>query len=103
MRVCGVTWKLFVCACNGRDLYVRVSGGFSSNDTSWAISAIVRVWKLPILLVFISITSSYSRPLLCSCIACLSGAYIVCMWSMISDMFCVWSIYTLLVEGIFVL
>jgi hypothetical protein len=24
--------------------------------------------------------------LLCSCIACLSGAYIVCMWSMVSNM-----------------
>ena len=32
-----------VCACHGRDLYVRVYGGFSFNDTSWAISAIVRV------------------------------------------------------------
>ncbi len=75
-----------VCACGGRDLYVRLSGGFSLNDTSWAISAIVRVWKLHVLLITIGITSTCSRPLLCCSIACLSGVYIVCMLSMMSDM-----------------
>ncbi len=85
---CACMWSgmAIVCACDGRDLYVRVSGGFSLNDTSWAISANVRVWKLLVLLIIIGITSTYCRPLLCSCIACLSGAYIVCMRSMISEM-----------------
>ena len=75
-----------VCDCDGKDLYIRVSGRVSLNDTSWAISAIVRVWKLYVLLITIGITSACSRLLLCSCIARLSGAYNECMWSMISDM-----------------
>ena len=40
-----------VCACVGSDLYVRVSGGFYLNYTSWAISDRVRVWKLPFMLI----------------------------------------------------
>ena len=56
------------------------------DDTNWAISANVRVWKLHVLIITIGITSTCSRPLSCSCIACLRGAYIVCMWSMISNM-----------------
>jgi hypothetical protein len=63
-----------------------MSGGFSLNDTSWAISANVRVWKFLVLLITIGITSTCSRPLIFSCIVCMSGAYIVCVWSMISDM-----------------
>ncbi len=51
-----------------------MSGGFSLNDTSWAISANVRVWKSPVRLITIGITSTGSRPLLCSHMACLSGA-----------------------------
>ena len=43
-----------VCACVGSVLYVRVLGGFSLKDTSWAISARVRVWKLHVLLITIS-------------------------------------------------
>ena len=76
----------FVFACGGRDLYVRVSGGFPLNDTSWAISANVRVFKLHVMLITIGIISTCSRPFLCCCIACLSVAYIVCMLSMLSDM-----------------
>ena len=63
-----------------------MSGGFSLNDTSWVISAIVRVCKLHVMLITIGITSICSRPFLCSCIACLSGVCIMYMWSMISDM-----------------
>ena len=44
----------------------------------------VFVWKFPVLLITIGITSTCSRPLLCSCMACLSGAYIVWICSMIS-------------------
>ena len=62
-----------------------MSGGFDLNDTSWAISAIVRVWKLPVLLITIGITSRCSRPLLCCNIAYLSGAHVVYMLSMMSD------------------
>ena len=73
------------CACDGRDLYVALSGRFSFNDTSWAISTDVRVWKLFVMLITIDITSTCSRPLLCYCITCLSGAHIVWMLSMMSD------------------
>ena len=59
--------------------------GLSLNDTSWAISANVRVWKFPVLLITIGISCTCSRPLLCSCMACLSGEYIVCIWSVISE------------------
>jgi hypothetical protein len=86
---CACMWSdmmAIVCACAGSDLYVRVPDGFSLNDTSWAISASVRVWKLLVLLITIGIIFTCSRPLLCSCIAYLSGVYIVCMCSMISDM-----------------
>ncbi len=55
-----------VCACGGRDLYVRKSSGFSLNNTSWAISAIVRVWKLPVMLITIGNISTCIR-LLLSC------------------------------------
>ena len=51
-----------------------MSGGFSLRDTSWAISASVRVWKFLVLLNTIGITSTCIRPLLCSCMACLSGS-----------------------------
>jgi hypothetical protein len=47
-----------VCACGGRDLYVRVYGGFSLNDTNWKISANVRVWKLHVMLITIGISST---------------------------------------------
>jgi len=44
---CAWTWirMAIVCACVGRDLYLRVSGGFFLKDTS------VRVWKLFVLLI----------------------------------------------------
>ena len=38
------------------------------------ISASVRVWKFPVLLITIGITSTCILPLLCSCMACLSGS-----------------------------
>ena len=42
---CAWTWIAMVidCACGGSDLYVRLSGGFSWNDTSRAILARVFV------------------------------------------------------------
>ena len=70
--MCSVTE--IVWAWSGRDLYVRVSGGFSLKDTSWAISASVRVWKFHVLLITIGITSTCIRPLSCSWMACFSGS-----------------------------
>jgi hypothetical protein len=63
-----------VCAGVERDFYVGESGGFSLNDTIWAISAKVRVWKLPIMLTTIGMISTCSRLLVCCRIACLSGS-----------------------------
>ena len=37
--------------CGGSDLYVILYCGFSLKDTSWASSANVLVWKLPVLLI----------------------------------------------------
>ena len=65
---------VIVCACVGRVLYVRVSGGFSFNNTNWAISARVLVWKLPVLLMTIGMICTCSRPLLCCSMACSSGS-----------------------------
>ena len=65
---------VIVCACVGRVMYVRASGEFSLNDTNWAISARVLVWKLPVLLMAISMICTCSRSLLCCSMACLSGS-----------------------------
>ncbi len=51
--------------CVGRGLNVRASGGFSLNDTSWAISAMVRACKLHVLLITIGMTSTCNRLLFC--------------------------------------
>ncbi len=56
MRVrnsCAWTWNAMaiVCACVRSDLYVMLFRGVSLKDISWAISANVRVWKLPVLLI----------------------------------------------------
>ena len=61
--MCGhvLPWRLFVLACVGSVLYVRVSGGFSLEDTSWAISARVRVWKVPILLITFGMILTWIR------------------------------------------
>ncbi len=81
---CMCSAMAIVCACNRKDLYVRVSGGFPFDDTSWAVSAIVRVWKLHVLLITIGFMYTCSRLLLCCSIACLCGSYIVCMLSIMS-------------------
>ena len=65
---------VIVCACVGRVLYDRASGGFSLNNTSWEISARVLVWKLPVLLMTIGMICTCSRPLLCCSKDCLSGS-----------------------------
>ena len=63
---CAWMWSVIaiVWAGSGRALYVNVPGGFSLRDTSWAISASVRVWKFPVLLITIGITSTCILPLL---------------------------------------
>ncbi len=50
---CTWTWIAMAIACAfvGSDLYVMPSGWFSLKDTSCAISASVRVCKLPVLLI----------------------------------------------------
>ena len=62
---------VIVCACVGRVLHARASGGLSLNDLSWAISARVLVWKLPVLLMTFRMICTCSCPLLCCSIACL--------------------------------
>ena len=74
---CAWTWIAMVidCACGGSDLYVRLSGGFSWKETSWASSANVLVWKLPVLLMTMGIICTMSLfLLLCLIMACLSGS-----------------------------
>ena len=65
---------VIVCACVGRVLYVRASGGFSLNETNFAISDMVLVLKLPVLLMTIGVLFTCSRPLLCCSMACLRGS-----------------------------
>ncbi len=66
---------VIVCASVGRSLYdVRASHGFTLNEIGWAISARVLVWKLQVLLMTIGMICSYSRPLLCCSMVCLSGS-----------------------------
>jgi hypothetical protein len=50
---CAWTWiaMAIVCAYVGSDLYVSLSSRISLKGTSCAISAMVRVWKLHVLLV----------------------------------------------------
>ena len=50
---CAWTWiaMAILCSCDGSDLYVILSGGFSLKDTSCAISANVIVWKLQDMLI----------------------------------------------------
>jgi hypothetical protein len=72
--VCVLRAIVIVCACVGRILYVRASDGFSLNETSWAMSAMVLVWKLPVLLITIGMICTCSRSLLRYSLACLSGS-----------------------------
>jgi len=65
---------VIVCACVGRALYVRASGGLSLNATSWAISVKVLVWKWQVLLITIGMICTCSRLLLCCSVACLRGS-----------------------------
>jgi hypothetical protein len=60
---CAWTWiaMTIVCACAGSDLYVMLCGGFSLlKDTSCAISANVRVCRLPVLLITMGMIWSWS-------------------------------------------
>ena len=65
---------VIVCDCVGTVFYVRSSGEFSLNETCWAISATVLVWKLPVLLMTIGMICTCSRSLLCCSMTCLSGS-----------------------------
>ena len=81
------TWiaMTIVSAYVGSDLYVMLSGGFSLKDTSWAISANVRVWNLPVLLITMEMFWTWCLFfLLCLIMACLSGSYMLCMLEMVS-------------------
>jgi hypothetical protein len=84
---CAWTWiaMTIVCACVGSDLDVSVSGGFSLKDTSCAISARVRVWKLPVLLITMGMIWTWILFLGLSMV-CLSGSYMLCMLVMVSKM-----------------
>ena len=68
-----------VCAFVCSVLYVRVSGGVSLKNTSCAIFARVRVWKLHVLLTTMGMIWTWCRFLLCLIMACLRGSYILCM------------------------
>ena len=65
------------CAGLGSCLYVSVSGGSSSKETSCAISARVLELKVPVLLMTIGIIfmSACSVPWVCR--ACFKGSYMV--------------------------
>ncbi len=65
------------CAGLGSCLYVSVSGGSSSKETSCAISANVLTLKVPVLLMTIGIIvmSACSVPWVCR--ACFKGSYMV--------------------------
>ena len=63
-----------LCAGLGSCLYVRVSGGFSLNETSCAISASVRTLKLPIRLITIGMITISALSVPCICSACLRGS-----------------------------
>jgi hypothetical protein len=67
---CMCSAMAIVCACVENYLYVRASSGFSLDDISWTISAMVCVWKLPVLLITIGIIFTCSRLLLCCRMAC---------------------------------
>ena len=62
------------CAGFGSYLYVRVSGGSSLNETSCAISASVRTWKVPVLLMTIGMILISALSVPCICSAYLSGS-----------------------------
>ena len=64
---CAWTWlaMAIVCACVGRDLYGTLPGGYSLNATSCVISANVRVWKLPVLLITMGMISTWSLLFCC--------------------------------------
>jgi hypothetical protein len=62
------------CAGFGSCFYVRVSVGFSLNETSCAISASVRTLKVPVLLMTIGIIMISTLSVPCICSACLSSS-----------------------------
>ena len=62
------------CAGFGSCLYVRVSGGSSANETSCAISARVRMLKVPVLLMTIGMIWISALSVPCVCRACLRGS-----------------------------
>ena len=82
---CACTWSaMVIClAVMNRCLKVSWSGGSSANETSWAISAWVLTWKVPVRLMTIGmiLTSAFRVPYVCN--ATRSGSYISYICSMI--------------------
>ena len=62
------------CGGLGSCLYVRVCGGSSLKETSWAISASVRTLKVSVLLMTIGMILIYALSVPYICRACLSGS-----------------------------
>ena len=85
---CACTCRVMAICCAGLGsyLYVIASGGSSSRDTSCAISAKVLTLKVPVLLMTIGMILMSACSVPCVCSACLSGSYMVYMWSMMSVM-----------------
>ena len=73
---CACTWSAIVIllAVGGSCLKVSSSGGSSANETSWAISAKVFMWKVPVRLMTMGmiLISAFRVPYVCS--ACRSGS-----------------------------
>ena len=73
---CACTWSAIVSllAVGGSCLKVSSSGGSSANETSWAISAKVFMWKVPVRLMTMGmiLISAFRVPYVCS--ACRSGS-----------------------------
>ena len=63
---CACTWSaiLIILAVGGSCLKVSSSGGSSANETSWAISAKVFTWKVPVRLMTMGmiLTSAFRVP-----------------------------------------
>ena len=82
-----------ICACVG-SVYDRVFGGFSLKDTSWAISARVRVYKLHILLITIDMIWTWIRFLM---------FYNGLFDQVVYAMYGVYSVHCVAVRGVFTL
>ena len=78
---CACMWRVIAICCAGLGscLYVSVSCGSSSKDTSCAISASVLTLKVHVLLMTIGIILMFACSVPYVCRACFSGSYKVWM------------------------